>query len=399
MPKAPSQLLLRPWPLPVLLALRYLRSTRKDAYVSFLSTVAAAGIAVGVAALVLVLAALSGLHERLLGQILATTPQIEITLPASADPQEALLAVEGVDGISQAQRVLKGQGWVVYEGVPEAIQLVGFEGSLPPSFPGEGTRGAGLYVPRSLADRWLAEVGSKVQVVSPRPSLSPLGPRPRVRTVLLEGVFESSPVETFQRAALPLDMAEALLGREGRVIQASSSDAEEAVAVVPALQEVLPEGARVQTWKDLNRSLYFVLRLEKTLLFVAVGLIVVVAALALVVGLALVISSKRSEIGMLGAMGVSAPRLRSIFLWLGLSLSTLGLAAGCAIGALAAWLFDRFELLVVPGQVMFVDYIPFRVHAGDIWMVCGATAILVALCSLYAGHRAATLKPVEALRR
>lgn len=399
MPKAPSKLLLRPWPLPVLLALRYLRSTRKDAYVSFLSTVAAAGIAVGVAALVVVLAALSGLHERLLSQILATTPQIEITVPASADPLEALRAVEGVSGISLAQRVLKGQGWVVYDGVPEAIQLVGFENRLPPSFPGEGDRKAGLYVPRSLAERWLVEEGALVQVVSPRPSLSPLGPRPRVRTVPLKGVFESSPVETFQRAALPLEMAEALLGREGRAIQASTSSPEEALSMVAALQAVLPEGSRVQTWKDLNRSLYFVLRLEKTLLFFAVGLIVVVAALALVVGLALVISSKRSEIGMLGAMGVSATRLRSIFLWLGLSLSTLGLAAGCATGALAAWLLDRFELLVVPGQVMFVDYIPFRVQAGDIWMVCGATAVLVALCSFYAGHRAAALKPVEALRR
>jgi lipoprotein-releasing system permease protein len=288
---------------------------------------------------------------------------------------------------------------VIYNGVPEALRLVGYEGQLPPSFPGAAQRGNGLYVPAELARRWGAAAGDVVDVVSPQPTLSPLGPQPRLRRLPLAGTFESSVVETRQRAALPLTVAEGLLGRRGRILELTVRDLDEATRLAPLLRQVLPAGSEVRTWRQLNRSLYFVLRLEKTLLLVAVGLIVLVASLALVVDLALVIASKRSEIGILGAMGASPSDLRRTFLALGGLLASLGLVTGTALGVGLAWAFDRYHLLSLPGGVLFVDYIPFRLEAADLLLVLALTVVLVTLASGYAAHRAAQLRPVEALQR
>lgn len=394
-----SRLLLSPLPFPALLALRYLRSTRKDAFVSFLSAVAALGIAVGVAALILVLAALTGLHEELLGQVLAATPQLEAEVPVGTDTAAAVAAVAALPGVTNAQRVVRGQGWLVIEGAPQPVRLVGYEGDLPPSFPGAAERAPGLYVSESLALRWGIEPGERVEVVSPRPTLGPLGPQPRIRSLRLAGTFDRAAVEELERAALPLSVAESLLGRPGRRIEIAAADLDRALELMPAVAAVLPAGSQLRSWKDLNRSLYFVLRLEKSLLFVAVWLIVLVAALALVADLALVIASKRAEIGMLGAMGASPGMLRWGFLILGGLLATAGLALGGVTGIAGAWLLDRFHVLRVPGQSMFVDYIPFRITAGDLSLVFGVTLVLVAASSLYAAHRAAAMRPVEALRR
>ena len=155
----------------------------------------------------------------------------------------------------------------------------------------------------------------------------------------------------------------------------------------------------MRTWKDLNRSLYFVLGMEKTLLVVAVGLILLVAALALVVDLGLIIASKRPEIGMLGTMGASPKTLSRSFLCLGGLLALFGLAIGVTIGVAGAWILDHFQLLAVPGQVMFVEYIPFLVRPFDLALVLGLTVVLVLAAAGYSGRRAASLAPVEALRR
>jgi ABC-type lipoprotein release transport system permease subunit len=140
-------LLLRPWPFPVLLALRYLRSTRRDAFASFLSLVAAGGLALGVMALVLSLAVISGFQEALRGELLGRTPQIEVELPPELSEEEAVKvreAVRKVEGVASAQVQVRGGGWVMEEGKVQAVELVGFEGTVPRSFTGAEGRSEGL---------------------------------------------------------------------------------------------------------------------------------------------------------------------------------------------------------------------------------------------------------------
>jgi len=199
--------------------------------------------------------------------------------------------------------------------------------------------------------------------------------------------------------ALPRDVAESLLGSSDLRLDVETADLDAALTVAGRLGAVLPPGAVVRTWRDLNRPLLFALRLEKLMMFVAVSLIVLVAALALVADLALIISSKRPEIGMLGAMGAGPSALRRTFILLGGLVSGTGLLLGVILGVGGAWILDRYRLVPVPGRVYFLDYVPFRVEAQDLLFVVLVTGALALLASAYAAQKAAALDPVEALQR
>ncbi|HXO20256.1 MAG TPA: FtsX-like permease family protein [Thermoanaerobaculia bacterium] len=401
MPATPSSRALRNLPFPVLLALRYLRSTRRDAFASFLSAVAAGGIGLGVAALILSLAVISGFQEALRGEILGRTPQIEVDLPAGADALAARAAALAVPGVRTAQVQVTGSGWLVSRGKVQPIEMVGFEGRVPASFPGAAGRPEGLYVDNALAVRWGLSPGQTLEVVSPRPTLAPLGgPQPRVRSLPLAGTFRSGRAqEERERVALPRSVAETLLGTGERRLDLAAADLDAALEVARRLPPALPRGSEVRTWQELNRPLLFALRLEKVMMFVAVFLIVLVAELALIADLALIISSKRPEIGMLGAMGANASQLRRAFLLLGGLVAGIGTLAGAVLGVGAAWVLDRYHLLPVPGRVYFLDYVPFLVKGQDLALVLALTLGLALLSSLYAAERAASLDPVEAMRR
>ncbi len=393
-------------PLPFLLALRYLKSGRKDAYVSFLSLLATGGITLGVAALILVLGGLSGLQDFLRSDVLARTPHLEIELAPEADAAAVCASLVEVDGVVEAQRILRARGWLLFAGGAVNVDAVGYEGALPRSFPlieAAGTvaepAGDGLYVGDALARRWAIEAGDRVEVVSPRPTLTPFGPQPRMHQLRVSGVFVTGRTEDDQeRIALPLDVARRLFGNRGDRVEVRATDLEEALAVAPSVAAALPAGSRVRTWEELNRALFFALKLEKMLMFVAVFLIVPVAAMSLITVLALLISSKRAEIGMLQAMGARPRVLRRAFLVLGGLLGAIGLTLGGSLGIGGALILDRYQLISPPGDIYFLDHIPFLIEAGDLVAVLGATVTLIVGSTLYAARRAAALRPVEALR-
>jgi lipoprotein-releasing system permease protein len=386
-------------PFPALLALRYLRSTRRDAFTSFLSAVAAGGIALGVAALVLALAALSGFQQALRDEILARTPHLEVELPPGSDAQAARAAAAGVPGVRAAHLVVRGRGWLAAGGKAQAAELVGFAGTVPRSFPGAAGGEPGLYLSEALARRWSLAAGDAVQVVSPRPTLTPFGPQPRARSLALRGVFASGRTAAQERAALPLEIAASLLAGGEPRLELETDGLAAAVELRSRVAAALPPQSRVRDWREINRPLFFALRLEKAVMFVAIFLIVLVAALALVADLALVIVSKRPEIGMLGAMGASPGDLRRAFLLLGGLLASIGVALGAAVGVGGAWMLERYRLLELPERVYFLDYVPFLVRPGDLAAIIGLTVALALGGSLYAAQRAAALRPVEALRR
>ncbi len=303
---------------PLYVAVRYLKSTRRDAFIRFLSAVTAAGLILGVAALVLALAALSGFQSTLKGEILARTPEIEVELPAEADDVAGIsLRLQELRGIESVQPLIRGRGWLLAGGRVRPVELVGYEGRLPAFFPESSDRAPGTYISSGLATVWGLEAGDLIEVLSTRPTLTPFGPQPRVRRLTLAGSFASGRTEHQERVALPLSEAAALLGLAERRLLLSTGDLDLALALAPEVAARLPEGSVIRTWSDLNKALLFALRLEKGLMFVAVFLIVVVAAMSLVADLTLILASKRPEVGMMGAMGADPPSLQRIFLWLG----------------------------------------------------------------------------------
>ena len=280
-------------PFPVFVAVRYLKSTRKDAFITFLSVAAAGGIALGIAALVLALAALTGFQEALRSEILERTPEIEIELPVGADVSSALEVAQGLEGVESAHRLARGRGWILAAGRFRPAEIVGFEGDLPRRFPESTTRVPGLYVSERLALAWGLDVGDVIEVVSPRPTLTPFGPQPRVRRLRLAGTYAAGKTEQEERAAVPIEEAIRLFGGGDQRLEVATGDLSHALTLVDELERKLPAGSVVRTWRDLNRALLFALKLEKSLMFVAVFLIVVVAAMSLLSDISLILASKR----------------------------------------------------------------------------------------------------------
>src|SRR4029077_1636927 len=252
----PSKLLLRNLPFPALIALRYLRSTRRDAFASFLSLVAAGRLARGVMAMLLSLAVISGFQSALRAELLGRTPQIEVDLPPGADAEAARQAALRGPGVVSAQIQVRGGGWVVDRGKVQPVELVGFDGRVPRTFPGAAGRAEGLYVPATLAARWGLKAGDVLEVVSPRPTLTPLGAQPRLRSISLTGTYEGARThEEKEPVALPRTLAESLLGTADRRLDVEAAGLDAALATAARLPAVLPTASKVLTWRDLNRPL------------------------------------------------------------------------------------------------------------------------------------------------
>jgi len=385
-------------PLALLLATRHLKSARRDAFASFLSLVAGGGMAVGVAALLLSLAALSGFQVELREEILSRTPEIAIAVEDRELADQVVEEIWRVAGVQEVQLTMSGLGWLVAEGGIEAVELVGYEGDVPVHFPGASTNLTGLFVPETLAKSWLLEVGDTVEVVSGRPILSPIGPQPRVRRLPLMGTFSSGKVEHRLRAAVPLIDAEALFGGDYEIL-ISTRDLGVASSVAAELAERLPESTSIETWQDLNRALFFALRLEKAIMFLGVLLIILVASLALVSDLSLIIANKRREVGMLRAMGIKRSTLQASFFLFGSGLAVAGMTSGAVLGLGGAALLDRYRLLRLPESVYFLDYVPFLVQPLDVVLVVMAAVVVALAATMYATRGVVHLAPVEALRR
>ena len=388
--------------MPLVLALRYARSSRREASVRFLSAVTAGGLALGVGALILAVAALSGFQTTLLTEVMARSPKLQVELGRGVDPEAVRRAIDAQPEVEAAQSILAGNGWLVHEGRLQACQFFGVEERVPKWFPGAaGVAIKGVIVPDVLAFGFGLQSDSTVRVVSPRPTFTPFARQiPRSRSFAVQSVFSAGRSEEYEsRVVLPLEAARGLLWESD-----FRYDVDLPLSAVPAvadrLRAQLPAGATVVTFHDLNRALFFALRLEKALMFVGVFLIVLVASQALVSSLALLIASKRRELGMLGTLGLTPAELRRTFLLLGGLLAGAGILVGGGIGCLVAWVLDRYELIALPEQVYIVDFVPFRLRPwADLLPIFAATVLLTLISARTAGGGASKLSPAEAMRR
>jgi len=387
---------------PLVLALRYARSSRREASVRFLSAVTAGGIALGVGALILAVAALSGFQTTLLAEVMARSPKLQVQLGSGVDPEAVRRAIDAQPEVESAQAMLVGNGWLVHEGRLQACEFFGVEERVPKWFPGAANVAIkGVIVPDVLAFGFGLESDSTVRVVSPRPTLTPFARQiPRSRSFAVQSTFSAGRSEEYEsRVVLPLEAARGLLW-ESDVRYDVDLPLRSVPRVAERLRAQLPAGATVVTFNDLNRALFFALRLEKALMFVGVFLIVLVASQALVSSLALLIASKRRELGMLGTLGLTPAELRRTFLLLGALLASAGILVGGGIGCLVAWVLDRYELIALPEQVYIVDFVPFRLRPwADLFPIFAATVLLTLISARTAGGGATKLAPAEAMRR
>ena len=379
-------------------ALRYLAASRRQAHVALIATISIVGLAVGVAALIVSLALLSGFQDRIRRQMAERTAHLTI-LPKRGlllvDPEAARRALAAIPGVVSVLPVLEGRGWASdVDGT--ATYPVRFRNALR-----SGQAAAGpdsIRLPRLLATRLHAFDGGLVRVTSSRTRLSPVGPIPVSAILSVEAVLPPSAFDRGAEVEVSEETARLLTGvaSGAQSLEAVLDDPERAEAAARALAPRLPEGDRVATWRERNAPLAFALRLEKVVIFVTVALVIVVAALNIIATVALTVVDKKRDLGVLTSMGATPGALLRIYLTLGAAIGVIGTVAGVLLGIGIATAADRFGL-PLPDAYM-ISRVPFAIHPGEV-AACALFACATAVAAAVLPARAASrLAPGEAIR-
>ncbi|MDQ3555448.1 MAG: ABC transporter permease [Gemmatimonadota bacterium] len=405
------------------IARRYLSSRHGTRFLSLITLISIGGVAVGVMALIVVIAVMTGLQNDLREKILGTNPHIWVTTysqdmrmddwPAVAERVRRVPGVAAAAPFVHTEVGLRGQSTYA-----EAAILRGIE----PDIPGEpitdivakvrsgefslGDTRTGfppLLVGSSLADRFGLLNGDVVDVISFQGAqVTPLGGlMPKIRKFEVVGRFRTGMYEydnkfmyTGLAAAQELTgMGQAVTGLEVRLPDPMLAD-----VVAGRIDRTLGVPYRAEDWKRMNQALFSALQLEKFAMGVILLLIVVVAAFNIISTLVMVVTDKTREIGILKSMGLTSPRVLRIFMMQGTVIGVIGSALGAAGGLFTVWLLDRYQFIKIPGDVYFVDRLPVALAWQDLLTILGGSLLIAFVATIYPARQAARLLPLEAIR-
>jgi lipoprotein-releasing system permease protein len=408
---------------PLLIARRYLLARRKQAIISVISFISALGIIVGVAALVIVLALMTGFQEQIQSKILGANAHLTVLSGWSGRPIEdwpaAARRVKATGPVAATAPVVyeKGMATSQLHAAGAAVLIKGIEPAMERRVtevasqvrgdlealktPGSGGRDRTI-LGKDLARTLGVRIGDVVRLIIPQAHVSPFLTVPRSRefevsAIAVAGFYE---IDT-SRVYVSIDAARRFMGLQedqATAIEARVRRPDRIQEAARRVQEALGDEFYVNDLIRMNSTFFAALRLEKLAMSIAIGLIVLVAALNIVSILVLMVMEKVRDIGVLAAMGATSGGIRRIFLLQGLCIAILGTATGVALGVALAWILDRYRLVTLPVDIYFIPYVPFHVRPLDVILVAALTVVVSFLATLYPSWRAAQLDPSEALR-
>lgn len=396
------------------IARRYLAKGRKNSFISIISLVSILGIAIGVAALIIALALISGFQKDIRDRILSSSAHLMITdrfqegfagfSEVTGDLAERFPEVKAVMPVVYGTVLVKGGGREVSGAVFRGLDLErpDREPWLDKLEMGRLPRADNeLLLGSELAVKMGVFAGDSCLVVTPQAALSPMGIMPRFRRFRVSGVFRSGLYEFDSGTAISsLGAAQKLFALKGKIsyLQVNLRDIFRAGKVADAMRRHLGARFTVITWQELNQSLYSALKLEKTVLFFTLTLIIIVAALNIVAGLILMVMQKMKDIGILLSFGTSAAQIRRIFFLQGAVIGVLGTALGTILGLGFCLLANRYELIQVPTEIYQVSFIAFRIGWFDLLAVIGASLLISFSATLIPSRKAAAVSVVDAVK-
>jgi lipoprotein-releasing system permease protein len=398
------------------IALRYLLAKRKQAFISVISLFSTVGVTVGVMAVIVALAVMTGLQQELRDRILGSSPHIYVWKTTGiVDARAEVDKLRQIPHVVGAAPAIVGQGLLSAGDETVPVQITGIDpvlepqvtdlrqamrsGSIDALAPAKG-RPDGILLGTDLAAKLHVKVGDDVSLLTPHGTLSPMGMLPGRRRMLVVGIFSLGLFEFDNTYGfVSIDVAMRVLGKD-RVdhIQLRVDDVIRAPQIAESIPARLGDDYIKQDWVEMNRSLFSALWLEKIAVSLAIGLIVMVAALNIVTSLILLVMEKNRDIAILKTMGASATSVTVIFMMQGLIIGIVGTTVGAALGYTLSTVLDRYKLIRVPMDVYQVSHLPFTVLPWDFGLVVAAAVIVCFLATIYPSRQAARLDPAQALR-
>jgi lipoprotein-releasing system permease protein len=395
-------------------AIRYLTKGRKNSFISIISLVSILGIAIGVAALIIALALINGFQNDIRNRILSSSAHIMITdrLGAGIEKFQSLASrierefreIKTVMPVVYGTVLIKGNSREVAGAVFRGMNLQQKKkenwlkklefGTLP-----SGERE--LLIGKEMAFKMNLFVGDSCLVISPQAALSPLGMIPRFKKFKISGIFKSGLFEFDSSTVIAnLSAGQQLFSLKNKInyLQINLQDIFSAETVAARMRNFLPVQYAVITWHELNQSLYSALKLEKTVLFFTLTLIIVVAALNIIAGLILLVMQKIRDIGILLSFGTTAGQIKKIFFIQGAIIGLLGTALGVILGLGFCYFANRYELIKVPAEIYQVSYVPFRLGAFDLIAVILVSLLISFSATLIPARKAAQVSVVDAVK-
>jgi len=409
-------------PYEIFVGLRYLRAKRRTRTISLNTFISITGITLGVAALIGTLGIMTGFKEDMQAKILGTTSHVVVQPRGKqtlAGYSEVMRQVEEVPGVVAAtpyiyQQVLltskTSVRGVVLRGIdpdkePEVTEITKNVKSgtvqdlaVPDASAQTGPK-PGIILGKELARRLGVAVGSRINVVSPVGPISALGMTPKIRPFRVAGLFESGMYEyDASLAYISLEEAQRFfsLGRTATGIEVKVEDVFTADAVAKRIDARLGTGYMARDWMLLNRNLFSALRLEKTMMFLLLVLITLVASFNIVGTLTMIVNEKQREIAILKAMGATPQAIMRIFMLNGVVIGLTGTAIGIPLGYAFLYLIENY--FTFDQTVYFLSSIPVHVKAMDVFLVSFSAILISFAATLYPSWQAAKLAPVSALR-
>jgi lipoprotein-releasing system permease protein len=407
-----------------LVGIRYLKIKPSQAFISLITLLSIAGVTLGVMALIVVIAVMAGFEEDLRGRIVGVESHLMIKRPEKPFRPNNTQVTAAIGKIShlrgampfvETQVMLRSTGRVAgarLKGVApkdaaSVIQKLDVA-ALEPT-PGTQNNKGGqaadgappIVLGKELARHLGVIKGDPVYVVNPRGMLSPMGHIPAMKRFTVTGFFESGMYEYDSSLAfIKIDAAQRLLRIPGRVhgIDLRLDDLYRAETVAEDLRGELDADFQVLSWGQMNKNLFSALKLEKTVMFIILALIVLVAAFNIASSLIMMVIEKTKDIAILKAMGATNDSIRKIFVFKGMAIGVIGTAVGTLAGVGLCWALKHYQFIELPGDVYYITTLPVVLKVRDVMAIAAAAVLICFLSTLYPATQAARLQPVEAIR-